>query len=248
MKLISPKSKKSFLNLFADFILNKLGRNSDSKIQIVDFENFLVVKGYTDFKDILDLAELKSEFNELYPDFDFKIQNTIDLISYNTNLNEIKDIQITLHQSENCSFHPTQIKNFKDDESKSFDYNSIVSKIEEEDITSSDFPHGYSFSQGRGLFYYIKKITYSIPPNFPFESLHYNLSFDKETKQYSLVVTDLYSKETSETLSSAILDLFNFDISKMKKEFENFNIIEEVLNPLKEHDFLKVPEKDFIII
>lgn len=248
MQLISLKNKKSFLNLFSDFILKKIGDDFNTIIKVIDVENFIIVKGQTDYKEILDLSEIKIEFNKKYESTGFQINNTIDLISYNSKLTTKKEINLTLFNSENCSYHSEQISMFKSNLESSFDFDTCSYKIEEDDILYSEFPHGYSFEQGRGLYYYLKHITYSIPSNLPYMGLNYKFSANSTSSEFNLKVTELYNLKELDSLSSAILDIFDFNLSKMKKEFKNFNLENEVLNPLEEHEFLKKIAKDFIIL
>ena len=51
MILKSPTSKLSIVNLLADYILNKIPKDEESIIQVVDCMNFYVIKGKTTYKE-----------------------------------------------------------------------------------------------------------------------------------------------------------------------------------------------------
>ena len=82
MILKSPVSKLSLVNLFADFILNKIPKEEESIIQVVDCFNFYVIKGKTTYKEPLNIGELRDEFISQFEELigDRKLTHTIDLI------------------------------------------------------------------------------------------------------------------------------------------------------------------------
>jgi glucan phosphoethanolaminetransferase (alkaline phosphatase superfamily) len=89
--------------------------------------------------------------------------------------------------------------------------NSNLKKISDDTnlIYVSDFPHGYSLSQGRLLYYYGKHICYSIPSNAFVDSITLNISKDPET---NFSIFNNLSNEYDENLKSIILDVFDFDM------------------------------------
>ena len=66
MILKSPNSRLSVVNLFTDFILNKIPKEEESIIQIVDCLNFYVIKGKTTYNEPLDISSIKDEFISKY--------------------------------------------------------------------------------------------------------------------------------------------------------------------------------------
>jgi hypothetical protein len=52
---------------------------------------------------------------------------------------------------------------------------------------------------------------------------------------------------TDEVLKSAILDVFDFDMSWLENEIKKVDWYTEITNPLDEYDFLKKKIKDFVI-
>ncbi len=69
----------------------------------------------------------------------------------------------------------------------------------------------------------------------------------KDLLQVLLVVTNLDKNSEDETLKSAILDVFDFDMSWLSSEMKKVDWSIELTNPLEEYSFIKKKNKDFII-
>jgi len=54
-------------------------------------------------------------------------------------------------------------------------------------------------------------------------------------------------QKEDETLKSAILDVFDFDMSWLDTEMKKVDWSIELTNPLQDYDFLKKKVKDFVI-
>ena len=239
MTLKKIGGKKFLVNLLSDFILNKIPHQESSIIKIVDCENFYVIKGKTTSKEVLFIPDIISEFNEKYKEHvdTKKITHTIDLIEYDSKLKEVVEITQTFHNNTpNCSYNWKEVERFDE----------LVEK--DELVYMSEFPFGYSLSQGRDLYYYGKHIFYSIPSNYPHTSLTLTLSKEKnEEGEQKLIVFDEFFKSEDETLYSAILDVFDFDYNRLSKKMKKVDWSVELTNPLEEYSFLKERNKDFII-
>ena len=245
MTIKKPNSRIFLINLFADFILSKIPNTEDSIINVVDCKNFFVVKGKTSSKDLLNLSEIITEFSTKFSNniIENKITHTIDLIEYDQDLKSYKNLTFTYYNSDNCSYHHKQISAYKEKES-SYDYIHFLNEINDDEfIVQSEFPHGYSLSQGRLLYYYGKHVMYNIPSNYPVTHLTFNLSTEKN--EYG---EQLFSINYNEELTSAILDMFDFDMSWLENEIKKVDWYIELTNPLEDYDFLKRIIKDFIII
>lgn len=239
MTLKKIGGKKFLVNLLSDFILNKIPHQESSIIKIVDCENFYVIKGKTTSKEVLFIPDIISEFNEKYKEHvdTKKLTHTIDLIEYDSELKEVVEITQTFHNNTpNCSYHWKEVERFDE----------LIEK--DELVYVSEFPFGYSLSQGRDLYYYGKHIFYSIPSNYPHTSLTLILSKEKnEDGEQKLIVFDEFFKSEDETLYSAILDVFDFDYNRLSKKMKKVDWSVELTNPLEEYSFLKERNKDFII-
>ena len=248
MILKTPNSRVYIVNLLSDFILSKISKEEESIITIADCMNFYVVKGKTTSNKILDLSSICDEFSEKYK-LEKPISHTIDLIEYDCKLGKLKEFSFTLHNSENCSYSPQQIKKFINDKvSCDFDYEPI--EISDDLlIITSEFPHGYSLGQGRLLYFYGKHIFYSIPSNYPISTLTLKISeLKNEDGENKISIINSFTQESDESLKSAILDVFDFDMNWLSIEMKKVDWSLELTNPLEEYSFVKKKNKDFIIL
>jgi hypothetical protein len=250
MVLKSVGSRLFKVNLLADHILGLIPSEEHTKIQIVDCDNFVVIKGNTTHKEPLNLSEAIDGFNSKYSIFlgENFIKNTIELMEYDVKLTKKEDLKYSFYNSENCSYTYKQCDQYNLD--KSFSYDVKLNKINDETnlVVSSDFPYGYSLDQGRILYYYGKHITYNIPPRSPFTELVLELSYDKKDEDLFFNVYDTLSEDYDEKLKSSILDTFDFDYSVLKKEIKKVDWSKELTDPLNDFECLKKIQKDFLVI
>jgi hypothetical protein len=251
MILKNTDSRILITNLFADFILSKIPHNEETIIKVVDCTNFFIIKGKTSYNQVLDLTIILDEFLKKYEDNlgKVKLSHTVDLIEYDVKMNIPNDFEFVYHNSVNCSYHYTQIELYENKKS-SYDYNHIITEITDEDMVSvSEFPHGYSLGQGRLHYYYGKHIFYSIPTNYPVNTLIFSMSKNKtEDGEPIFSVRSSISTFIDMTLTSAILDVFDFDMSWLEKEIKKADWSLELLNPLDEYDFIKKINKNLVIV
>ena len=247
MILKKTNSRVYTINLFSDYLLTKIPHTEESIFSVADCKNFIIIKGKTSHKEILDISSITKEFNEKYEP-ETPISHTIDLIEYDRKLSKVKNLEFILHKSENCSYHKTQIEKFSSSES-SFDFSSYPSEVSDDElIVTSEFPHGYSLSQGRLIYLYGKHIFYSIPTNYTDSSIIFNLSLDKDDDNGNIIsIFNVDKKSEDKTLKSAILDVFDFDMSWLSSEMKKVDWSIELTNPLEEYSFIKKKNKDFII-
>ena len=247
MILKKPNSRIYIVNLLADHILNQIPTSEESIISISDFTNFFVIKGKTTSKEILDLSKICENFSEKY-ELEKPISHTIDLIEYDCKLNFVKNITSTFYKSDNCSFHNSQIEKYSNSD-KSFDFQYVPVELSDDYIVvSSEFPHGYSLNQGRLLHLYGKHIFYSIPSNYPVNGITLELSTEKNDLGENLIsVFNHGTNSYDEVLKSAILDVFDFDLSWLSLEMKKVDWSIELTNPLEDYPFIKKINKDFII-
>jgi hypothetical protein len=247
MILKKSNSRVYTINLFSDFLLTKISTSEESIFSVVDCHNFIIIKGKTTHKEILDISSITKEFNEKYELLQ-PISRTIDLIEYDCKLSKVKNLEFILHKSENCSYHKTQIEKFLSSES-SFDFNGYPLELTDEELViTSEFPHGYSLHQGRLIYLYGKHIFYNIPTNYTNSSIIFNLSLDKNEENENIIsIFNVDKNYQDEKLKSAILDVFDFDMSSMSSEMKKVDWSIELTNPLEDYSFIKKKNKDFII-
>jgi hypothetical protein len=250
MILKNTDSRILIINLFSDFILSKIPHNEETIIKVVDCTNFFIIKGKTSYNQVLDLTIILDEFLKKYEDNlgKVKLTHTVDLIEYDVKMNIPNYFEFVYHNTINCSYHHKQIESYENKKS-SYDYNQIITEITDEDMVSvSEFPHGYSLGQGRLHYYYGKRIFYSIPTNYPVNTLIFSMSKNKTEDGESIFsVRSSISNSMDVTLTSAILDVFDFDMSWLEKEIKKVDWSLELLNPLDEYDFIKKINKNLVI-
>jgi hypothetical protein len=246
MILKSPNSRLSLVNLFADFILSNIPKEEDTIIQVVDCINFYVIKGKTTHIEPLNISKLKDEFIVKFENLmgDVKLTHTIDLIEYNCKLSTEKSFTFSFHNTKNCSYNHSQIKSFEKNDTLSYDYQYFLKEVNEDSIFCSEFPHGFSLGQGRLHYYYGKHIFYNIPSSYPVSTSVFTLSTGHS--EDSILVKNT-SGEVDEVLTSAILDVFDFDMSWLLEDIKKVDWCNEITNPLEDYEFLKKKVKDFII-
>ena len=247
MILKKTNSRVYTINLFSDYLLTKIPNTEESIFSVVDCKNFIIIKGKTSYKEILDISSITKEFNEKYEP-ETPISHTIDLIEYDYKLPKVKNLEFILHKSENCSYHKKQIEKFLSNES-SFDFSCFPSEVSDDElVVTSEFPHGYSLNQGRLIYLYGKHIFYSIPTNYNNSSIIFNLSLDKNDDNDNIIsIFNVDKNSEDETLKSAILDVFDFNMSWLSSEMKKVDWSIELTNPLEEYSFVKKKNKDFII-
>ena len=235
------------VNLLADYVINRLGNECSSQIVVIDVGNFFIFKGKTSSKEVLNLSEVINDFKKKYENHlgESKITNSIDLIEYDAQMKKIDTISSTLFNTENCSYHQKQIEIFKS-ENSTCEFNSVEKIIPEDNfVYQSEFPHGYSLDQARLLYYFLKRIFYSLPTTYPITSL--TLTIKLNEKEY-IQVYDNFSQSNDEVLESAILDCCELNLEKFKKEISEIKFEDELLNPLEEHEVLKKNKFGILII
>lgn len=250
MILKSPVSRLSLVNLFADYILSQIPKEEETIIQVVDCINFYVIKGKTTHNEPLNIGKLKDEFVVKFENLlgDVKLTHTIDLIEYNIKLKPSTSLTFTYHNSINCSYTSQQINSFEEDNSLSYDHQYFIKPINNNNLTFvSEFPHGYSLNQGRLLYYYGKHIFYNIPSSYPINSSIFEMSTNKDESGDQIFLVKNKSNEVDLVLTSAILDMFDFNMSWLEQDIKKVDWSVEITNPLEDYDFLKKKIKDFII-
>ena len=83
MILSKINSKNFVVNALANIVVDEIGVQHSSIIRVFDFNNFFVIKGKTNSKEILNLKDITNKFHEKYEgvtEFS-KITNTIKCIN-----------------------------------------------------------------------------------------------------------------------------------------------------------------------
>ncbi len=206
---------KTKLNLFSEFILSKL-ENSNSEIQLSDCTNFISIKGMTDSKELISIKDCVEEFNAKY--IDYQIRNTIDLLEY-------KD-KIPVRNKYQFDFTNFSLEN----NISYFDY--------------SEFPFGFSISQGKLIYFYFRMIVEKLPPDYLYKYLRFNV----EVAEKGEINFNLYRDfNEDEKLSSVIRDCFDFNIKSIENIVKKMDLEKLILNP-NINMFEEFVVEDFILL
>jgi hypothetical protein len=74
------------------------------------------------------------------------------------------------------------------------------------------------------------------------------LSLNKNEENENIIsIFNVDKNSEDEKLKSAILDVFDFDMSSMSSEMKKVDWSIELTNPLEDYSFVKKKNKDFII-
>ena len=116
MTIKKQLSRIFLINLFADFIISKIPHEEQSIINLVDCKNFILVKGKTTSKTLLNLSDISNEFSNKFSEYliDNKITHTLDLIEYDQHMIPFDELSYTYHNTDNCSYHNKQINHFNE--------------------------------------------------------------------------------------------------------------------------------------
>jgi hypothetical protein len=206
--------------------MNQIGINFDTRIQVSSCENFSVIKGETNSKEILNMTEVIENFYTKYNSLDRKVKNVIDLVEYGKEIKNLSKQTFTFSNSVNCRMNIV-------DEKYSY-------------FSNSYFPYGFSFSQNRSLYYYFKNIVYNIPTNYPFTEIKFLVTIDEGKIDFE--IQDDYLNNEDNCLKSSILDSFDFNYKLLELELKNFDLTSELFEPETEIDVIRKTNSNFILI
>lgn len=251
MKLINLNSKKGVINLFADYVLKRFDKQSETIIQVTDFNHFFIVNGVTNTTTVLDLSIIKdefiSEYQSLLKDVGYDENLSImDLIKYGDNIEKETSIECDFYDSER-NIYPTSLNDYKFTSNEIYSvyydktlehetkrgYKSIVRGFHQSPLQiTSEFPHGYSLSMGRTLLYYSEYIAHNIMSSFICNKINILLFNNKNENDEQNIVIDCYDFLISENyIKSLILDVFDFNFESFNKKIETYDICDDIKKP-----------------
>ena len=258
MKLIKYNSKKGIVNLFSDYILQKIDRNLNSIIQITDLNNFFIINGITESQVLLDISKIKDEFISEYSGLLKNLGyseniNTMDLIQYGKSPVEDDNryLWTTFYNSTRPIYHTeVMMSNLSNKEIHSIDYsNGLVYEIDYTPVIlpskftispiqmTSEFPHGYSLSMGRTLFYYSEYISNQILTPSMANQMDILLT-NKVTNGEQVIEFKFDSLISEETIKSMVLDIFDFDFEGFNKKLESYDLCDDIKKPTESKPWL----------
>ena len=224
------KENYVLINLFTEYVLEKIGKNKLTQIETVDCKDFWVVKGKTNSKEILDLNKTKEEFKEKFSSHfeDLQLSNTIDLIEYDSEIVEPRELTFEFFNTVNL-LPPCTLEN-------------TTEKL----ISTSVFPYGFSNKMGKILYLYAKHLTYNLQSKIIWEKLKINLSYTniEETFKINLDVCN----SPDEKLKSNILDSFDFNYQNFEKKSNESDWYKLITDENHEFDFLKELNENLVVV
>ena len=258
MKLINLKSRKGLVNLFADFIVQKFDRNSNTIIQVTDLKHFMIVNGFTDSKIVLDMTQIKDEFisenQDLleYLGYENNI-NLMDTIKYNETKRPPSNIWTNLYYSERPLYPQENLEFiFMSNEEYSYDHDLNLPLEVEHDMSSSVgnfmspiqptsfFPHGYSLNMGRSLMYYSEYIATNIFNMIYCNKLKLMLTTEKDSEgDFKIKVEADSFFFDNEKIKSLILDLFSFDFDLFNNSLKDYDFCDDIKKPRDKKPWLE---------
>lgn len=230
MRLINKNSKRGIVNLFADFILSKLDKKENSIIQVHDCETFMVVNGMTSSATILDLNSIKEEFTNKYKtlikDNGYETINIIDIIKYAEDVSPINKGWINVNK-----------RTFKEEEDPIFEP-SIV----------SEFPYGYSLECGRLMSYYSHYIFNHMFNLLSVDEVSLFFTTEQDTDEDLNIKIVSNSKINKDKIKSLILDVFDFDLTNFKNRLEDYDLLNDIMDPDGEKPYLKQDMLEHVVL
>lgn len=277
MRYISEISRRGLVNRLAEKLSQKLSENEKytAVVEVVDCINFLVVKGITSNRTVLNLVEFKEEFikeeTEFLDKFGIRKFNMIDVIEYKDDINfddttywfEFYNSKRPLYHSsiidmiENNSVIPSGFESINFSSQPVVEYmfhtflndSTVVYNMSPLTI-SSEFPFGYSFKCGKTKFYYCEYIC-----NQLFSILNTNKISFKITNQLNehgdldieIISNSQYSDDD---VKSMVLDIFDFNLTKFQTDYlKDYNFIDEIVKPFETKSWInKDKVRDLMIV
>lgn len=234
MGLNYKNSRLFSINLFSDYILSQIPKKESFVIQIVDCQNFLVLKGKTSIEEPLDILKLKTDFFDEHKNvlIDKFGTHTIDLIDYGQKM-EANEFEIfEFYNSENFVNSSEEVKKMK-----------LGNEVKNRNLVFvSKFPYGYSLSMGRTIYYYALLLMNSIPSSFQYEKIKLTIPKKFNEEQFHIDVDG----EIDEKLKSFFLDHFDFNFKTFEKKISNHNFMNDLMNPFELPDFVMDKPKDMV--
>lgn len=267
MKYISPFSKIAFLNKFVNLIVSDFPNKNF--IEATDFHNFIVVKGLSNDKELVDLTTIKDKMKEKYPEYfsNRKHFNIIDLIDYKNDFKiNTKNFCFDYFPSFRPIYNPsifTFLENFKWGTAiESVDYrekfivecdeknkNEFIDFVNFECPTlsyKSTFPNGFSNnSLIKILFFYGEYIAYNLFKILitPKITLKFQISsFYQEFPKPDEINIKVISDSQykNSDVESLVKDIFDLNLKKFKIELlDEYDFQREVDFPIEAKPWLK---------
>jgi hypothetical protein len=271
MNFINLNSNRGIVNLFADYILKQINKDNefDTVIEVTDSGKFFVINGLTNRKELLDINDIKikfsTEYSNLLNDFGYTNINVIDLISYDVELEKKEDMWLKFYASERI-IYPQDLIDTVSKDLTNIKYHSVspelVVELDYSENTlqnefckfvpmtvTSEFPHGHSLSMGRSILYYSEYICNHLESSLRTGDIVFKFSTKmNDNDDYDIsITTDSMYKDSD--ITSVILDVFDFNLTKFTNEIKGYDVIKDITNPFDGKPWLvKDKSRDIFIV
>jgi hypothetical protein len=230
MRKINKNSKRGIINLFADFILTRIDKKENSIIQVTDCGPFVVINGQTTSETQLDIPKITSDFFEWFSDIlkDLEISNfnTLDLIKYGENINNIEKGWVNVNKSVFVE-EPENI------------YQLAI---------TSEFPYGYSLNCGRLMTYYSHYVFNHMYSLLGVDEVDFFFTKEQDDDEDFKIKVVSNSKINSKSIKSLILDVFSLDLREFNEKIKDYDILQDILFPDKEKPYTKQDMLEHVIL
>lgn len=232
-------------NLLANKVItefNNIDENHITDINVIDLENFIVIKGKTTINKSINYSKVfKNYFNSLCEND--KVFNVIDLIEYGSNqINDLININLSVLSEDNIllnnlnynsqgEYHIINTnKTILYSNDKLFEYLNTLNeytdfkgeKIQPNYPFVSDSIYGKNLNSSKLYEIYLKYISYNIFEKQICKEIKFNLHYNGNIRNLNWETMELDVSAdkcivSKEWLKSLILDLFDFNYKYIKK-------------------------------
>jgi hypothetical protein len=224
--MLNVESKIGVVNLFADYILSNIGKDTETIISVIMLDDFFIyINGITNTNTILNLETIKENFEKEYPYICEKtkfsdVKGILDLIKYDREL-IIESTWNRFYKNERPLFNPYSLD---------FGPQNTLQ-------VQSTYPFGYGLPAGRDLLYYSEYIAHNIINHIYSNKIDLKISKELVNIEDKDIEIRTYSDFLSEyKIKSLILDIFDFDFVTFNDKIKSYDIMKDSLEPVNVFD------------
>jgi len=228
MRRYKLNSRKGLCNFFAEYISNEISENGkyDTVISVVDCESLLIIKGYTEKKQIQDVKEIINKFISIHwSEFTF------------TDLQKISSLDmITFGEEKKLRNRRLKFRFERDVQFPRFDENIVDTPL-----VTSDFPYGFSKYYLKNLYLYLEQIIYNIQEHFAYNFIEITV---EEDSRGDVEIVEIISDSVYPTsrLKSIIYDNFEMNISEVNDLIKDQDLVKELCNGINNSPWFRIKE------
>ena len=215
MKRYDLNTRQGMCNFFAEYVCNEISQNGehDTVISVSDCESLILIKGYTNKKEIQDVKSIINKFISNYSvEFTFadltKV-STIDMVTFD----------------EQKKFKNKKIDYRFENDVNTPKYNLNLFNTP---IVTSEFPYGFSKNYLKNLYFYLEHILYNAQPHFIYNFIEISAEEDNNGNvEITKIITDSFYNP--DKLKSIIYDNFEMNVKEISKVLESYDSIRDLL-------------------